>query len=523
MKFNRFKITLQRLGTFILIASAPIANAADITLLPSNPVAGDDYQLLDLGNNPAWSQAEMGAAFARVQPRVDPAYSDPALWTSEQGIYIGEGGGSYRGRMLRATWQSLPNAQVIEITGQIKRGDTERLRALVAETGFSDCISPSLCPYNNVISLNSPGGSLVEALALGEYIAEQNFATLLARGATCESACALAFLGGFTNYEGFFFPRRYVHETARLGVHRPYFELPDRSYSSDEVAQVVRVVNQGVTYAISYLLKVGIGLDFLQQMYNTPGDQMHHLAPLEMSAQQIFVLGQPRKVATLTRRDIFAYCANIYLAKYADDSAELLANLQTNGSAFLTFEAGKDFICAGVKQISTDTWRSHICTGKDCGLGNFGQNEIYSQPASALTPMIEEIAVAIDVLPVGAALREFRHRSALLRYVRLFAEAHDFVSFPEIPYAALTTPVPAPYCGQIDGYDPALVLNVQDLLNRNGISVGKPDGAAGPNTRRGIRQYNKANLGRDSDMIDQNLLVALGAAPDVANPYKLCP
>ena len=510
--------------TLLIIVIGPSGtHAADIKLLATNPVAGPEYSLLDLGNNKAYSEAEMGQGYGDVGNGVDSDFNSPELWTSELGIYIGEGGGSYRSRFLRATWEHLPVSRVIEISGVIEKGDTDRLKVLVAASGFSECIAEGLCPYNNTISLNSPGGNLVEALKLGEFIAAQNFATLIAKGAVCESACALTFLGGYTNYEGFFFPRRYVHETATLGIHRPYFRLPERTYSSEEVGNIVEIVNSGVTHATSYLLKVGIGLGLLERMYDTPGTDMYRMSNLEMSAHQIFVLGTKRKVSELSRRQIFAYCSTIYLSEFSTPSPELLANLQTDGSAFITFVAGQDFVCAGAKQISRDAWRAHVCIDEDCALGDFNQNEFYAADWESQPRILEEIAVSLDVLPLGAALRGFRHRSALLKYIRLFAETYDFLVFPEIPAAAVSGPVPEEYCGEIDGYDPALVLIVQDGLNKSGIEVGRPDGAAGPNTRRGIREFNQKRLGRDSETVDEQLLLAMDVPKLAIDPFRLCP
>ncbi|MEP1423353.1 MAG: hypothetical protein ABJX32_00810 [Tateyamaria sp.] len=506
-----------------MLAFALSANAADIRLLPENPVTGMDYSLLDLGNNPAWSKSEMGPDYGQPVKRDNSGPDTSEFFSSAGGIYIGEGGGSYRKTFLRTTWDTMPGSRVIEISGQIEDGDTEQLKALVEATGFSKCISPGRCPHNNTIAFNSPGGNLVEALKLGEYIADQNFATLLDKGAICESACALAFLAGYTKYEGYFFPRRYAHETATLGIHRPFFTLPERTYSSDEVGNVVAIVNEAIIRATSYLLTVGIDLGFLQRMYATPGNDMYRLSGLEMSAQQIFVLGAERKVTSLNRREIFAYCSTIYQSEYSVSNDELLANLQTNGSAFITFVAGQNFICAGATKASTGQWRSHICIDDTvrCGLADFAQNEMSYHRVTDETAW--NIATAIDVLPVGAALRDYRHRSALLRYIRLFAEKGAWYEFNDIPYAAAQASVPDAYCDDIDGFDPALVLAVQARLNQNGINVGKPDGAAGPNTRKGIQKFNQTSLGRDSEKIDIALLTALGMTAADAAPYKLCP
>jgi len=507
------------------------ANAADIQLLEINPVFGPDYTLLDLGDNnaifPAWS-GSYEFKYARQKPAIDSAYQRPSGdgWNEEDGMYLGEGGGSYAMMHLQMTWPTLQNSRVIKVSGLIAPGDTERLKALVQATGFSVCSRENQCPSNNTISLDSPGGHLAEAIRMGVYISEQNFSTLLEKNAICESACALTFLGGFTNYEGYFFPRRYVHETAKLGVHRPYFGLPDRTYTGDEVEQVVEVVNEGVTAATAYLLKVGVGANFLQRMYNTPPKQMYRLSPLELSTQRIFVLGRDHGISNLTRRQMFAHCATIYLSEYSKMNPILLANLQSNGSAFITFVPGNDFICAGAKSVASNTWHTHVCVEGDCGastgLAQFGQVELGYREVPYDNP-IWDVATAVDVLGPGAGFRGYRHRSVLLKYVRAYADLYDFGTYREMPAAALQTTMPKAYCGEIDGFDPGLILNVQDLLNRNGLDVGRPDGAAGPNTRRGIRAFNKSALGEDSEKVDVDFLTAIGASAESLAGFQLCP
>ncbi|TLP69382.1 hypothetical protein FEE96_03630 [Parasedimentitalea maritima] len=507
------------------------ADAADIELLAVNPVFGPDYTLLDLGDNNAVNPAWAGSyefRYARQTPAVDSAYQRPSGegWNEEDGMYLGEGGGSYEMMHLQMAWPTLQNSRVIKISGSINPGDTERLKALVQATGFSVCSRENQCPSNNTISLNSPGGHLAEAIKMGVYISEQNFSTLIEKDAICESACSLTFLGGFTNYEGFFFPRRYVHETAKFGVHRPYFELQDGSYSDDVVKQIVGVVNETVTAATTFLLKVGVGANFLQRMYNTPPEQMYRLSPLELSTQRIFVLGRDQRISNLTRRQIFAHCATIYLSEYSKMNPILLANLQTDGSSFITFIPGNNFICAGAKSVASNTWYSHICVEGDCGissgLAQFGQVEMSYTDIPDNSP-VWDVAVAVDVLGPGAGFREFRHRSVLLKYVRAYADSNNFRTLREMPAAALQTTMPQAYCGEIDGFDPGLVLNVQDLLNRNGLNVGRPDGAAGPNTRRGIRAFNKTALGEDSEKVDVEFLAALGASAESFAGFQLCP
>jgi hypothetical protein len=103
-------------------------------------------------------------------------------------------------------------APAISITavGEIRPGDTEKLKAALASVdnrGVRDII----------ITFDSPGGSLMESLEMGEYIA--SLAPLVSAyvgsadhpGAICASACVYAYLAA--DY-------RYLLSDARIGVHQ---------------------------------------------------------------------------------------------------------------------------------------------------------------------------------------------------------------------------------------------------------------------------------------------------------------
>lgn len=136
----------------------------------------------------------------------------------------------------------------IEITGQITTGDTETLRALFEQLGYPTGYSP----IGRRICLDSPGGLLSEGLLLADLIAEWNYGTAIAHGASCESACAVAFLAGrFNNPEagGAFSTDRLLHPRGKLGFHAPSLLLGERNYSRSEV---------DTAYAIALVSMAGI-------------------------------------------------------------------------------------------------------------------------------------------------------------------------------------------------------------------------------------------------------------------------
>ena len=86
-------------------------------------------------------------------------------------------------------------------TGTITPGISEAFAAEVAKRG----------DYIKTVVLNSPGGSVTDALAMGRLIREKNFATEVEAGKYCASSCPLVFAGGVERRAG---------DKAAIGVHQ---------------------------------------------------------------------------------------------------------------------------------------------------------------------------------------------------------------------------------------------------------------------------------------------------------------
>jgi hypothetical protein len=98
----------------------------------------------------------------------------------------------------------------IYLSGEIARGDAERLVKLIADNRI-----PAATLY-----FDSPGGNLLEGLALGRLVRKLGFWTDIGRrrgetnetaGGICLSACAYAYLGGVY---------RFHRDDSKYGVHR---------------------------------------------------------------------------------------------------------------------------------------------------------------------------------------------------------------------------------------------------------------------------------------------------------------
>ena len=67
---------------------------------------------------------------------------------------------------------------MLALTGTIDPGAAERVKAEIDAHG----------EYIKTVALNSPGGAVAEALAIGKLIREKGFSTSVAAGALCASS-----------------------------------------------------------------------------------------------------------------------------------------------------------------------------------------------------------------------------------------------------------------------------------------------------------------------------------------------
>jgi hypothetical protein len=73
----------------------------------------------------------------------------------------------------------------IDIEGEIRRGDARKLEKAI-----------SLLSDTFIVSLNSPGGDIDEAMRMGRMLSEKTTWTSINRGDVCASSCILIYAGG---------------------------------------------------------------------------------------------------------------------------------------------------------------------------------------------------------------------------------------------------------------------------------------------------------------------------------------
>lgn len=123
-----------------------------------------------------------------------------------------------------------PTLQIIA-TGEIRGGDTEKLKAAIASVDKTDV-------RDVLFIFDSPGGSLVESLEMGAFVADLPAIVSAQVGssdfpeAICASACVYAYLAA--DY-------RYISTGARIGIHQ--FGIYDVELDGNQGAAIGQVMS----------------------------------------------------------------------------------------------------------------------------------------------------------------------------------------------------------------------------------------------------------------------------------------
>jgi hypothetical protein len=149
-------------------------------------------------------------------------------------------------------------------TGTITPGISEKFAAEVARRG----------DYIRTVVLNSPGGSVNDALAMGRLIRDKKFATEVEAGKTCASSCPLLFAGGVERRAG---------DTAVIGVHQVAAVSSANAAPRDEMDVAQRISAR----CQRYLGEMGINLQVWVHAMETPHDRLFVFKPDELKSLNI--------------------------------------------------------------------------------------------------------------------------------------------------------------------------------------------------------------------------------------------
>ena len=147
------------------------------------------------------------------------------------------------------------------LEGAIEAGDAERITKQLE----------ALTPQPARVILNSPGGSVRDALVLGRWLRAADLNTAMRDGDICYSACPYLLAAGVA---------RDVPDMASVGVHQHYFG--ESTILPAFVA--VEDIQRGQGEVMRYLDQMGIDPLVMQHALVTPPDQIYVLLPSELRA-----------------------------------------------------------------------------------------------------------------------------------------------------------------------------------------------------------------------------------------------
>ena len=130
--------------------------------------------------------------------------------------------------------------------------------------------------YVETVVLDSPGGSVVDALAIGSLIHEKGLATKVAAGSLCASSCPIIFASG---------AERIASPESAIGVHQIY-----AAALSGDPQNALRVAGTAMSDAqsttgeiIGHLTKTGVDPALWLHALETPPDRLYYFSPEEMT------------------------------------------------------------------------------------------------------------------------------------------------------------------------------------------------------------------------------------------------
>ena len=152
------------------------------------------------------------------------------------------------------------SGETLILTGQIAQGDAERFKDYLA----TDPTMPAM------IRLNSPGGSVQDALLIGRQLRAAEVATVMGAGDICLSACPYILASGLS---------RNIHNDAQVGVHQHYFG----TNSALPAFLAVEDIQRGQGEVMAYLNDMGVDPLIMRHALVTPPDEIYVLLPEQLT------------------------------------------------------------------------------------------------------------------------------------------------------------------------------------------------------------------------------------------------
>jgi ATP-dependent protease ClpP protease subunit len=154
------------------------------------------------------------------------------------------------------------------IKGEIDDAVATRLRRMLDE--FDQKKTPLSDNLNNIITLDSPGGSVAAGIAIGKMLRKYRMVATVEPGAMCASSCVLIYAGAVV--------RRGYSKRAMIGIHQPFFQVPSGQVDPDTVRKAYTVMLASIR---SYFSEMNVSPQLADEMLKTPAASVRYLSRKE--------------------------------------------------------------------------------------------------------------------------------------------------------------------------------------------------------------------------------------------------
>jgi membrane-bound ClpP family serine protease len=157
----------------------------------------------------------------------------------------------------------------MEIVGEINASSAEAIKRLFDENAEravhekKDASSPL-----QMVSLNSPGGSVTAAMAIGRMLRKERLLATIPQSGVCYSACVLIFAGAVERLN-----------FGKLGIHRPYLDVPQQEVSSENVNKLYQRMLQDIR---SYFHEMNVSEQLADAMLRIEPNKIRLLSDNEL-------------------------------------------------------------------------------------------------------------------------------------------------------------------------------------------------------------------------------------------------
>lgn len=177
----------------------------------------------------------------------------------------------------------------LRLTGRIEVGDADKLRVMLARlraTRTNGVDQPLAA-----IELSSSGGDLFESIKIGYLFREFDVGTIVRRGDTCLSACAMAFLGGTSSHLP---PQPVISRTIEIGgqvgfhnfsANAESIRRESRNDTDAGIARSFGLARAGASAILRYTADMGVDPGFVARMIALPSDVWQYVDTNEQFLQ----------------------------------------------------------------------------------------------------------------------------------------------------------------------------------------------------------------------------------------------